>query len=228
MLARTDRLHETQSGNPDGRIHEQPRRRARTRRRSARSASTRRIWPNELEGFVYLAAPQNFDGPPPENPFESLVALYIAAEDPVSRVLVKLAGEVQIDEQTGQIVSTFKNTPQVPFEDFKLDFFDGPRASVSLAAAVRQLRDGGIVHAVVGHAATCPRRRASRSPRAPAVPPARTRSRSRPGFQAGSTNLQAGAFTPFTVDIGRPDSDQAVQGVSMHLPPGIAGDALQR
>ena len=51
-----------------------------------------------LKGAVYLASPQNFSvltGAPPENPFESLIAMYLVAEDPVSGVLVKLPGKGQ-------------------------------------------------------------------------------------------------------------------------------------
>ena len=57
--------------------------------------------------------------------------MYILAEDPVSRVRVKLAGEVRVNEQTGQITTVFANTPQVPFEELKLHFFEGPHASLS-------------------------------------------------------------------------------------------------
>jgi len=177
---------------------------------------------DDLEGFVYLASPQNFADSLPQNPFQSLVALYIAAESPVSRVLVKLAGEVQVNEQNGQITSTFRNTPQVPFEDFKLDFFDGPRASVSSPPLCGSYASsagfspwsgtGDVASAANFSIATGPGGGACSNPQ-PFTP----------AFVAGSRNLQAGAFTTFTVDIGRHDSDQAVQGVSMHLPPGIAG-----
>ena len=82
------------------------------------------LLPNELEGGVYLAEQDT-------NPFQSPLVLYLIARDPVSGVLVKLAGKVTPDPITGQLVSSFENAPPLPFEELALHFFSGPRAAVS-------------------------------------------------------------------------------------------------
>jgi len=51
---------------------------------------------HEVEGAVYLATQDS-------NPFESVIAMYIFAEDPYSGSLIKLAGEVTLNPQTGQL-----------------------------------------------------------------------------------------------------------------------------
>jgi hypothetical protein len=61
-----------------------------------------------------------------ENPFGSLIAIYLVGE--AEGVRVKLPGEIALDPATGRLVTTFDNTPQVPFSDFKLNFFGGPSA----------------------------------------------------------------------------------------------------
>jgi hypothetical protein len=43
-----------------------------------------------------------------------------------------------------------------------------------------------------------------------------------PGLRTGSGIAQAGAFTSFALELTRPDGDQAISGLSMHLPPGVA------
>ena len=43
-----------------------------------------------------------------------------------------------------------------------------------------------------------------------------------PGFTAYTTNPQAGAYTGFHLELSSPDGDQALSGLPMHLPPGIA------
>ena len=166
---------------------------------------------------MYLAAQE-------ANPFGSLLALYLVAEDSFSGVRVKLAGEIKLNEETGQITSTFINTPQVPFEDFELSFFGGPRAATATPALcggyetsatftpwsgeapLTQLSQPGEFSVTSGAGGgACP----VTQPFAPS-------------FRAGSTSAQAGAFAPFTLQITRPDGDQALSGISVRLPAGAA------
>jgi hypothetical protein len=44
-----------------------------------------------------------------------------------------------------------------------------------------------------------------------------------PSLTGGSTNVQAGAFTPFTVTMSREDGNQNLSGIQLHLPPGLLG-----
>ena len=78
----------------------------------------------ELDGGVYLAAQE-------ANPFGSLIAVYLVAENETSGLRVKLAGEGKLNQTTGQITTSLQNTPQVPFEELKLGLFGGPRASLT-------------------------------------------------------------------------------------------------
>jgi hypothetical protein len=180
---------------------------------------------HELEGSVYLASPApNGGAEPGRNPFNSLVALYLVAEDPISGVLVKLAGEGRVDEGSLQVSTSFKNTPQVPFEELTLDLFGGPKASVSTPSACGSYPTSAVFTPWSGTPAVsvlsppgdfavtsgvggsgCP----SGSPFAP-------------GFLAGSSDRRAGAFTSFGLELSRPDGDQPLGSVSMHLPSGVA------
>jgi hypothetical protein len=167
-----------------------------------------------LTGSVYLAA-QN------ANPFGSLIAMYIVAEDPESGVLVKLAGEVQLSE-TGQITTVLRNSPQAPVEEADFVFFGGNRSALatpskcgsytttasfvpwSETAAVNTSSTFNITSGPHGTPCT------AQSPFAPAL-------------KGGSGDPDGGAYTPFTTSITREDGNQQVQTVQLHTPPGFGG-----
>ncbi len=171
---------------------------------------------HEVEGAVYLATQDS-------NPFESLIAMYIVAEDPYSGSLIKLAGEVTLNPQTGQIVANFKNTPDLPFENLELHFFGGERAPLATPShcgtytttAVFAPWDGnGPVTAESSfniehgpHGGPCP---GATLPFNPTV-------------NAGATNIQAGAFSPLTVTVNRKDGEQNLKSIEGKLPPGLSG-----
>ena len=166
-----------------------------------------------IDGAVYLAAQE-------ANPFGSLLALYIVAESPVSHVLVKLAGEVKLDPSTGQISSTFKDTPQLPFEDFKLQFFGGPRASLTTPPNCATHTTSASFDSWSG--AQAPASSSFQITAGAEGSACQDPQPFAPSLSAGSTNTQAGAFTSFNLTIGRPDADQAISSIAVHLPPGIA------
>jgi len=173
------------------------------------------LLPNALTGAVYLAA-QN------ANPFGSLVALYIVAQDPISGTLIKVGGEVKLDPVTGQLVSTFKDTPQLPFEDLSLHFFGGSRAPLGTPS----LCGGYTTQASI----------APWSGNAPAEPTSEFQVLTgpngigcanplpfTPSLTAGTTNIQAGGFTPFTMTVSRADGQQSIKTFQLHMPPGLSG-----
>ena len=173
------------------------------------------LLPNPLTGAVYLAAQD-------ANPFGSLVAMYIVVKDPVSGVLVKLAGQVSLDPVSGQLVSTFDNTPQLPFEDLTLHFFGSARAPLSTPPLCGTYMTHASIAPWSGNQAATPASSFQISS-GPNGAPCSDPQPFTPGFEAGSTNLQAGAFTPFTLTMSRPDGDQTLSRVEMKMPPGLLG-----
>jgi hypothetical protein len=173
------------------------------------------LLPNPLKGAAYLAAQD-------ANPFGSLVAMYIVAKDPVSGVFVKVAGEVVPDPVTGQLVTTFKNTPQLPYENLELHFFGSARAPLTTPP----LCGAYTTHtSIEGWSANPPSEPSSTFDivSGPNSGPCFDPQPFNPGFQSGSLNLQAGAFTPFELTMTRPDADQTLAGVEMQMPAGLLG-----
>jgi hypothetical protein len=173
------------------------------------------ILPHDLEGAVYLAT-QN------ANPFGSLIAMYIVAEDPVSGVLAKLPGEVSLDPVTGQLTSTFKTAPDAPLEDVELHFFGGSRAPLSTPPGCGSYTTHATFAPWSGNTPVTAESSFNINS-GPNAGPCQSPRPFAPGFNAESTNIQAGAFTPFTTTMSRPDADQALGGLSLRMPPGFSG-----
>jgi hypothetical protein len=173
------------------------------------------LLPNPLVGAAYLAQQD-------ANPFGSLVALYLVAHDPISGVLVKIAGEVKPDPTTGQLVSTFKNTPQLPFEDLKLHFFGGSRAPLGTPALCGSYTTRASIAPWSGNA---PVESSSEFQiiSGPNGSPCSNPLPFSPSLTTGSLNIQAGAFTPFTMTMSREDGNQNLDAIQLRMPPGLLG-----
>jgi len=181
-----------------------------------------------LEGEAYLAV-QN------QNPFGSLVALYIYAEDPTVGVHVKATGEVLEDPVTGQLTAHFEHDPvfegnsistqflpELPFEDVELHFFGGNRAPLGTPALCGSYKTTGTFTPWSGNPTTGSSSTfditsgPNGSPCASPLP-------FNPSLTTGSTNIQAGAFTPFTMTMSREDGQQNLKAVQLKMPPGLLG-----
>jgi hypothetical protein len=193
------------------------------------------LLPHPLTGGLYLAEQHT-------NPFQTPLLLYLIAseEDPIhhegSKVLIKLAGEVKICAQVagactevGQLISTFRDTPQAPFEHLEIHLFGGARAAQATPARCEGYEaQATLVPWSEGVAAKKPSStfQISTGPPLPtggfaACPPPGPLPFA-PAASAGPTNTQAGAFTEFTLTLQRPDGERPLTGLTLHLPEGAA------
>ncbi|MGA7703265.1 MAG: hypothetical protein WB998_00050 [Solirubrobacteraceae bacterium] len=173
----------------------------------------------EGSGYIYLAQPY-------DNPFKSLLAIYLVIKIPQRGVIVKAAGETAPDPVTGQIVATFENNPQLPFDEFTLSFLQGqtsPFASPPTCgqyAARAEMTSWAEPNEIFSLENSFPISTGRNGGACPAgdVPPFE------PQVVAGSENNDAGAYSPFYLRIIRQDGEQEITKFSTVLPPGLSGN----
>jgi hypothetical protein len=182
----------------------------------------------ELTGGLYQAAPQNFTGLP-ENPFSSLLAVYLVAEEPKTGVLVKLAGHVEIGGEPGviglapgQIRTSFQNTPQFAFSDLNVEFYGGERSALATPAVC------GSYESVASFTTWSSGTPSGASSAFPITSGPHGASCSAPlpfspAAVAGGGNLNAGGFSSLTTEVTRADGQQDIKDVSLSFPPGVSG-----
>ncbi|MBS1845539.1 MAG: hypothetical protein JST53_14070 [Actinobacteria bacterium] len=173
-----------------------------------------------LEGSVFLA--KQF-----ENPFDSLLAIYLAVDDPETGIAIKLAGEVEPDPLSGQLTATFSDNPQLPFTELVLSFFGGPGASLANAPTCGTKTTASVL--TPWSAPSTPAVSTTDSFQVAAGPNGATCAATeaalpaKASFEAGAVAPIAGSYTPFVIKVGREDGTQRLRSLDVTLPEGMTG-----
>jgi hypothetical protein len=173
-----------------------------------------------LKGAVYVAQPSCGGEGQPQCTEQGatngqLYGLYVEVSG--SGVILKLRAKIAADPRTGQLTVSFSENPQLPFEELKVKLDGGHRAPLASpqtcgpALASSELEPQSAPFS--GPNATPGASFATTGCQSP-MPFA-------PSLDAGSTVVQAGAFTPFTFTLTRTDGQQDFGAVSATLPPGL-------
>jgi hypothetical protein len=170
---------------------------------------------HELPGAIYVAKP--FD-----NPFGSLLAIYLAVEDEESGIVAKLAGKVTPDPGTGQLTATFEENPELPLNDIVLHFFEGEHAALTtpLTCGTQTTTstltpwstpEGADAHPTGSFAieAGCYGSEGA-APKSVA-------------FTAGTESPLSASYSPFVLRLARKDGTQHITGIETTLPEGLLG-----
>ncbi len=174
-----------------------------------------------LEGAIYLAKPD-------ENPFGSLLAIYVAIDDPASGVVIKLAGRVEADPGDGRLTVEFAEAPELPIEDVKLSLFAGPRGLLKTPIGCGTYTTGATFTPWTSPEGADATRSSSfpvaaAADGATACPSGEAEAPNKPSFSAGSTMPESGAHVPFVLRLGRNDGSQRLARFETTLPPGLTG-----
>lgn len=169
-----------------------------------------------IEGNIFLASPR-------QNPFGSLIAVYLVAKSIQRGILVKVAGELKPDPVTGSLTATFDELPQLPYSDLRIRFREGQRSPLATPASCGKVstevdftpwRGPAVAHQSLPAAITagvgggpCP------SGLAPFAPQAK----------GGTLNSRAGAYSPFYLHLTRRVTEQEIVSYSAEFPPGLLG-----
>jgi hypothetical protein len=171
-----------------------------------------------FKGQVFVATPY-------ENRFGTLIAIYMTIKSPKLGVGFRLAGKVEPDPETGQLITSFEDLPEYPFSHFRFHFREGARSPL-------------ITPPLCGTYTTTATFTPSANPQAPYTTTASFEISKGPGggpcpppgappfepqMNAGTLSNEAGSYSPFHLRLRRRDGDQDLTRFSFDLPPGLVG-----
>jgi hypothetical protein len=170
-----------------------------------------------LQGAIYLAAPH-------ENPYGSLVALYLVAKAPGRGVLIKIPGKIDTDPASGSLTATFDDLPQLPYGNLVVQFRESQRAPLVSPPTCGAATTRTTLTPWLGALGAAERETATRitagiggGPCPAGVPPFNPRA------TGGSVNSAAGSYSPFYLHLTRTDGDAEITSYSATFPPGMTG-----
>jgi len=173
-----------------------------------------------LKGSLFVAKPH-------ANPFNSLIALYMTFKEPQLGIGIKLAGKVEPDPKTGQLIATFgdpgNEIPQQPFSHFRLHFREGGRSPLVTPPTCGTYTTRALFTPWANPDNPLPTSASfSITSGVGGGPcPTGTTPPFQPGFTAGTLNNDAGHYSPFYTRLTRRDGDQDLTKFSATLPLGL-------
>ncbi|HEX5990706.1 MAG TPA: hypothetical protein VFY75_10910 [Solirubrobacterales bacterium] len=173
-----------------------------------------------LEGNVYVGRQLSRD---PTSGDE--YRIFIEAKSDRYGISVRLVGNVRADPQTGQLTTTISDTPQVPFTSFDLSFNGGARAVLTSPPTCGPNQTATTMVPWTGNAPAHPGDSFALTGAPGGGQCAKTLAERpfAPGFTAAPESSKAGAFSPLSIRISRPDGAQELKGADVVLPPGMTG-----
>jgi hypothetical protein len=174
---------------------------------------------HSVPGAVYVAQPY-------ANPFGTLLGVYIVIDDPADGIVAKLAGETEvIDKETGQLRTTVRENPELPFEHFKVDLFGGPRAALRTPSTCGDFATTSVQTPWSGNApvSTTDSFQITQGANGSRCVSSEAEMPDTPGFEAGTQTPIAATYSPFLGRLRRADGTQRFKGLNLNLPPGLSG-----
>jgi hypothetical protein len=132
-------------------------------------------------------------------------------------VSARFKGSIRPDPVTGQITAVFPDNPQTPFDNFTVDFRDGPLAPLATPW------DCGTKTTTARYTAYSGAPDATPSSSFESGGPGCGPLGFGPAFAAATDDSAAGALSPMRALIERDDGNQFLSGARVKLPPGLIG-----
>lgn len=177
---------------------------------------------NPLHGQVFLAQPNCDPCTNADAADGNMFSIYLELE--AEGVVIKQHGTIYANTTTGQLTTVFKEAPQFPVSELQVQFKGGLRASLATPQQCGEYASTADITpwsspitpdatpnsafnvSHDGNGAPCP----AQTPFAPS-------------FSAGTSNANAGQFSPLTLTFNREDREQDLASIQVRTPPGLLG-----